>query len=446
MSFPPVADQLAVIRRGVEKVVPEAELARKLEESAKTGRPLRIKYGIDPTAADVHLGHTVPLRKMRQFQELGHQAVIIIGNYTAMVGDPSGRDEARKKQLTESEVEHNARYYLSQVGKVIDLSRAEVHRNGDWFGRMNFTDVLRLCGRVTVAQLLTRDDFSKRMQAETPIFLHECLYPIMQAFDSVVIDADVELGGTEQLYSFMLARDLQKDPGVCEQAAGLRPANVPPVALQDGLQRQQLGVMSPILVGTDGTRRMGKSLGNYIGISEDPYEMTKKFMQVPDALMRSYFELLTDLPLAEVDRLLAGHPKEAKVTLGRLVVAQYHDSAAAEAAAGRWQKEIGEGALPGDIEVRVIHPGGKAPAAGGAAGFSQRDPAGRPIVAAVDLLAWAGLVTSKSEARRLIQGGGAYVGDDQRRLNTPEELVVLEPDLLVRAGKKKVVRLRTSED
>jgi len=429
MSFPAVAEQLAVIRRGIEKIVPEAELAQKLEDSRASGRPLRIKYGIDPTAADVHLGHTVPLRKMRQFQELGHQAVIIIGNYTAMVGDPSGRDEGRKKQLAAEEVEHNARYYLSQVGKVIDLARAEVHRNGDWFARMNFTDVLRLCGRVTVAQLLTRDDFAKRLQAESPIFLHECLYPIMQAFDSVVIDADIELGGTEQLYSFMLARDLQKDPGVCEQARGLRPASVPPVQLKDGLQRQQLGVMSPILVGTDGTRRMGKSLGNYIGISEDPYEMTKKFMQVPDAVMRFYFELLTDLPLAEIDRLLAGHPKEAKVTLGRLVVAQYHDAAAADEAARRWQREIGDGALPSDLREALLSRG-------------LLDPAG--ALPAATLLKELALVPSTTEAGNRIKGGAVYylVGDTKTDVRDRRDLIPVADGMIVRAGKKDICRVR----
>ncbi|MBI3866251.1 MAG: tyrosine--tRNA ligase, partial [Planctomycetia bacterium] len=260
--FPPVADQLAVIRRGVEKIVPENELAPRLEQSFKTGKPLRIKYGIDPTGIDVHLGHTVPLRKIRQFQELGHQAVIIIGNYTALVGDPSGRDQTRAR-LTQAQVEENAKDYLVQVGKVVDLSRAEVIPNGDWFSSMTFLDVLELCSKVTVAQLLTRDDFAKRYAAEQPIFLHECLYPIMQAWDSVKIRADVELGGTEQLYSFMLARDLQREQGMA----------------------QQIGVMSPILVGLDGVRRMGKSLGNYIGINESPYDMMKKFMQIPDSVM-----------------------------------------------------------------------------------------------------------------------------------------------------------------
>jgi tyrosyl-tRNA synthetase len=208
-AFPSVEDQMRVITRGIEKIVPMDELRRKLQHSRDTGVPLRIKYGIDPTGIDVHLGHTVPLRKLQQFQELGHQAVIIIGNYTALVGDPSGRDEARSKRLTAAEVETNARDYLAQVGKVVDMSRAEVHRNGDWFSRMSFADVLTLCGRVTVAQLLTREDFAKRYREEKAIFLHECLYPVMQAWDSVEIRSDVELGGTEQLYSFMLARDLQ---------------------------------------------------------------------------------------------------------------------------------------------------------------------------------------------------------------------------------------------
>ena len=208
MQFPPVEEQLTIIRRGVEKIVPEEELAGKLQKSLETGTPLRIKYGIDPTGIDVHLGHTVPLRKIRQFQELGHQAVIIIGNATALVGDPSGRDAARTKKLTEEDVENNARDYLEQVGKVVNLDKAEVHRNGDWFGKMGLPEILNLCGKVTVAQLLTRDDFAKRYKDEKAIFLHECLYPVMQAWDSVEIKSDIELGGTEQLYSFMLARDL----------------------------------------------------------------------------------------------------------------------------------------------------------------------------------------------------------------------------------------------
>jgi tyrosyl-tRNA synthetase len=403
MSFLPVEQQLAVIRRGVEKIVPEQELAERLEQSRRTGTPLRIKYGIDPTGIDVHLGHTVPLRKLRQFQELGHQAVLIIGNYTALVGDPSGRDEARQKRLTEDDVERNARDYLAQVGKVIDLARAEIHRNGDWFAPMSFAEVLGLCGKVTVAQLLTRDDFAKRYKEERPIYLHECLYPVMQAFDSVKIRADVELGGTEQLYSFMLARDLQRDAGL----------------------PQQIGVMSPILVGTDGVRRMGKSLGNYIGVAEEAYDMMKKFMQLPDAVMRMYFELLTDLPLTEVDSLLAGHPKEAKVRLAKTVIAQYHSPAAADDAAERWQREIGEGALPSEIPTATIRQS------------ELRDGTMRADV----LLKAAGLCGSTSDARRKIQEGGAYTGEEKSRIERHDALIPVTDGLMLWVGKKKFCRV-----
>jgi len=424
-SFPPVAEQLDVIRRGVEKIVPEEELAQKLEHSRQTGRPLRVKYGIDPTGIDVHLGHTVPLRKMRQFQDLGHQAVIIIGNATAMVGDPSGRDKARSKQFTADEVEANARDYLQQVGKVVDLSKAEVHRNGDWFLTMTFGELLRLCGQVTVAQLLSRDDFAKRYATQSPIFLHECLYPVMQAFDSVVIGSDIELGGTEQLYSFMLARDLQREPQACALAERWMPPHVRDRRLKDGSLPQQLGVMSPILVGLDGVRRMGKSLGNYIGISEPPYEMMKKFMQLPDAVMQMYYELLTDVPLTEIDALLAGHPKEAKLRLGRTVIAHYHTESAASESAERWQREIGGGGLPEDIPTITIPQS------------ALKDGA---IPAAI-LLKTANLVPSTSEARRLIAGGGAYFGDDLQPIQSFDQAISVTGGLLLKAGKKKVVRL-----
>ena len=404
MTFLPVEEQLRIIMRGIEKIVPQEELRKKLQHSQDAGTPLRIKYGIDPTGIDVHLGHTVPLRKMRQFQELGHQAVIIIGNYTALVGDPSGRDEARSKQLTEAEVETNATTYLTQVGKVVDMSRAEVHRNGDWFGKMSFANVLSLCGRVTVAQLLTREDFAKRYRQEKPIFLHECLYPVMQAWDSVQIRSDVELGGTEQLYSFMLARDLQA---------------------QENLT-QQIAVMSPILVGLDGVRRMGKSLGNYIGISESPYGMMKKFMQLPDNVMKMYFELLTEVPLDDVDRLLAGHLKAAKVTLAKLVIAQYHSAEDADAAAARWQAEIGGEALPTDIPNVIL---------------DARLLADRTITA-VKLFTALNFCTSNGEARRLIQGGGAKLGEEKTAITAHDQQITVTDGMLVWAGKKKYCRVK----
>ena len=403
MNFPPVDEQLALIRRGVEKIVPEEELAQKLEASLKSGKPLRVKYGIDPTGIDLHLGHTVAMRKMRQFQELGHQAVIIIGNYTALVGDPSGRDETRAR-LTEEQVEANAVDYLNQVGKVIDLTNAEVHRNGDWFSKMNFANILELCSKVTVAQLLTRDDFSKRFKEESPIYLHECLYPIMQAWDSVEIKSDIELGGTEQLYSFMLARDLQKDQKLSTQVA----------------------IMSPILVGLDGVRRMGKSLGNYIGISEDPYEMMKKFMQLPDDCMKMYFELLTDLDLEEVEELLKGHPKESKMKLAKEIITEYHDEKSANDAAEEWQRQIGQGGLPADIPVVEIK-------------SSELTDGALP---AAILLKTAGLCNSTGEARRSIAQGGAYLNESKNRIESHDQQIPVTDGLMLWMGKKKYCKIK----
>lgn len=409
-QFPPVEEQLAVICRGAEKIVPEEELVAKLKQSRQTGVPLRIKYGIDPTGIDVHLGHTVPMRKIRQFQELGHQAVIIIGDYTARVGDPSGRDSTRAR-LTPESIEKNAATYLSQLGRVLDLSRVEVVRNGDWFAKMSFADILELCGKVTVAQLLTRDDFAKRLKLESPIFLHECLYPVMQAWDSVMVEADVELGGTEQLYSFMLARDMQRGQSM----------------------PTQVGVMMPILVGLDGVRRMGKSLGNYIGISEPPYEMMKKFMQVPDACMPMYFELLTDVPLEMAKSLVAANPKEAKLTLGRTVIAQYHGAGADDEAAAQWEREIGQGGVPTDVaEIRLP--------------VSALD--GQGMISAIGLLKGLKLCATTGETIRLIEQGGAYLyrGDEKIRIETGKQMLKVENGTIVRAGKKKSARVKLEPD
>ncbi len=421
MNFAPVDEQLAIIRRGIDKIIPEEELAAKLAKSRETGKPLRVKYGIDPTGIDVHLGHTVPLRKMRQFQELGHQAVIIIGNYTALVGDPSGRDQARAKKLTEAEVESNALDYLNQVGKVVDISKAEVHRNGDWFAKMTFADILQLCGKITVAQLMTRDDFAKRYANQSPIYLHECLYPMMQAWDSVMIQSDIELGGTEQLYSFMLARDLQRDQ------------NLP----------QQIGIMSPILVGTDGEQKMGKSLGNYIGISESPFEMMKKLMQIRDTAMVMYFNLLTNVPLDEVTSILAGHPKQAKVRLARSVITDYHSSSEADEAAERWQREIGGGELPAEIPTVTLN----LTTLAAQLPQCQADLA-RSSLAAPQLLKVAGLTSSTSDAMRLISQGGLSVfdGDQPTIINDAKTILDLKSGMLVKAGKKKIVRLEIVRD
>src|SRR5262245_5986100 len=303
-------EQLALIRRGAEHIVPEEELRAKLRRSVVTGKPLRVKYGIDPTGFDVHLGHTVPLRKLRHFQELGHLAVLILGDYTARVGDPSGRDDSRKG-LTAEQIEANARDYLTQIGRIIDVSRAEVRYNGEWFGRFSFADVLGLTGQITVQRMLERDDFTKRIKAGREVYLSECLYPLMQGRDSVEIRADVELGGSEQLYNLMVGRNLQTDAG----------------------QEPQVCITMPILRGLDGEKKMGKSLGNCSGVAEPPAEQFGKTMKIPDTLMREWFELLTDRTPEEIACLSdpqRTNPRMAKEELGKDIVAFYHGAQAAE--------------------------------------------------------------------------------------------------------------------
>jgi tyrosyl-tRNA synthetase len=401
----PVAEQLALIRRGAEQITPEDELVKKLERSVKTGQPLRVKYGIDPTGIDVHLGHTVPLRKLRVFQELGHQAVLIIGNYTALVGDPSGRDQTRAR-LTQEQVEANAVDYLKQVSKVIDITTTEVRRNGDWFGKFAFLDVLALTSKITVQRMLERDDFTKRREAGTPIYLHECLYPLMQGHDSVEIRADVELGGSEQLFSLMVGRNLQSDAG----------------------QEPQVCLTLPILRGTDGTRRMGKSLGNYVGVGESAYDQFAKTMSTPDTLMAEWFELLTDRTRAEIDLLVdpkATHPMEAKKALGYDIVAFYHGPEAAAAARAEWEKRFSQRQDPTEVPEKTI------PAASVVDG---KMPIGKLLVAL-------GLAASGNEARRLVQGGGVTIGPDRHKVTDPNALVPVTQGLIVRVGSKKVVRV-----
>ncbi|MGH7171607.1 MAG: tyrosine--tRNA ligase [Gemmataceae bacterium] len=402
-----VAEQLEVIRRGAEQVVPESELVRKLERSVKTGKPLRVKYGIDPTGFDVHLGHTVPLRKLRLFQELGHTAVLIIGNYTALVGDPSGRDQARVR-LTQEQVEANARDYFQQVSKVIHIDRAEVVHNGDWFSKMSFLEVLALTSKITVQRILERDDFTKRFRKEPsePIYLHECLYPLMQGQDSVAIRADVELGGSEQLFNLMVGRRLQEDAG----------------------QEPQVCLTMPILRGLDGEQKMGKSLGNYIGVGEPAYDQFAKTMSIPDALMREWFTLLTNRSDEEIARLIdvqATHPRQAKEELGKGIVTFYHGEAAATASAEEWRKRFSQRQDPTEIPEESVPAGNLT--------------AGKMPVA--KLLVALKLAASNNEARRLIQGGGVTIGPHREKITDVNATVAITSGLIVRVGNRKVVRV-----
>ena len=404
MSFPPVEQQLATILRGA--VPPErslhAELRKKLERSHDTGKPLRAKLGIDPTGFDVHLGHTVVLRKLRQFQELGHQVVLIIGTATAAVGDPSGRDTSRAA-LTTEQIDKNATTYLTQIAKVIDVAKAEVVRNGDWFNRFSFADVQRLLGNMTIQRMLDREDFDNRVKAGTPIYLHECLYPLMQGHDSVEIRADVELGGTEQLFNLMVGRDLQKASG----------------------QEPQIPLTMPILRGTDGEKKMGKTAGNYIGLNEPAKEMFGKTMRIPDALLAEWFTLLTDRPADEIARIVGGHPNEAKKLLAGDIVTTYHGPDAAAATLADWNKQFAGG--------------------GGKQDPDQMDEVALPAgeLLAVDLLVNAKLAASKGEARRKIEEGAFNYGPDRTRPADVKATVTLSDGLVIRLG-RKVLRVRLS--
>lgn len=335
-----VSRQLAVIRSGVEELIPEAELVKKLERSVATKTPLRVKQGFDPTAPDIHLGHTIGLRKLRQFQELGHQVVLIVGSYTALVGDPSGRNKTRPR-LTEAEVNANAQTYLDQFFKVVDKSKTEVRWNGEWFSAMRFTDVLHLTSQFTVARLLERDDFDQRFKAGEPIGVHELFYPLMQAYDSVVIKADVEIGATEQKFNLLTGRDIQ-------MAYGVEP---------------QVILTLPVLEGLDGVRRMSKSLGNYIGVSESPKEIFGKAMSLPDTMIERYFRLVTEAPdaeIAEVARSLRDpsvNPMLWKKALAHRLVLQYHGPDEADRARDDFEKQFSRREIPSEMPVVTVESG-----------------------------------------------------------------------------------------
>ncbi len=403
--FPPVEDQLEIIARGTVDLLPLDELKRKLERSYRTGRPLRIKQGFDPTAPDIHLGHTVGLRKLKQFQDLGHQVVLIIGDYTGMVGDPSEKSATRPR-LTHEEVLENARTYERQFFKILDPEQTEVRYNGEWFSKMSFAEVMELASKFTVARMLERDDFARRFARNQPISIHELFYPLMQGYDSVMIRSDVEIGATEQKFNLVTGRDIQREYG----------------------QEPQIVLTLPVLVGIDGVNRMSKSLGNYIGIDEPPEEMFGKTMRIPDEQIYPYFELVTDVTLEalrDIRRQLQDprvNPRDVKRRLAFTIVRMYHGEAAARRAAAHFERVVVHKEIPEEIAEYPVSPGNHR---------------------LLDILVNAGLVSSKSEARRRIRQGavsidGSVVEDEFC------ELYIQKP-VVIRAGKRAFVRVVPSD-
>ena len=399
--------QVARLRRGTQQIVPESGLRAKLEKSAKAGKPLRVKLGLDPTAPDIHLGFAVVLRKLRQFQDLGHTVVIIIGDYTALIGDPSGRS-ATRPMLSEAEIKANGATYVEQLSKILDPERTEVRFNSEWLGKLGFADVVQLAAKMTVAQVLAREDFRNRYDTNQPISLHELLYPLAQAYDSVAIEADVEMGGQDQTFNILAGRDLQEVVG----------------------QDPQIGLFMPLLVGIDGQKKMSKSLGNYVGISEPPLTQYSKLMSLADAQMRDYFLLCTDIPEPEFDELLntVRNPMEAKHRLAREVAAIYHGAEAADAAGAEWRRIHSEKQVPTEMPDLSV------PAEEVADGQASL----------LSLVLLAKFAPSKSEARRLIeQGGVTYDGAQIKEIQA--RVPVTADGAVLKVGKKNYARVRTGE-
>src|SRR5580658_9602297 len=330
----PVEEQLAYLKKGAAEIIPEAELKAKLEHSFKTGTPLRVYLGVDPTAPDIHLGHTVVLRKLKHFQDLGHTAIFLIGDFSAMIGDPTGRSETRPP-LTREEVDGNAKTYLAQVFKILDPQKTEVRYNSEWLDKLSSYDVVRLCGRYRLARMLEREDFRSRLANNQPISVHALLYPLLTAYDAVALQSDVELGATEQKFNLLVHREIQREYGQPAEAV----------------------LTMPILVGTDGERKMSKSLGNYIGISEPPSQMFGKIMSISDELMWSYYELVTNFSSPVIVRLKEEvrtgvlHPMDAKTQLAHTIVANFHGEEAAKEAGSKFQREVRQREIPAGIDV-----------------------------------------------------------------------------------------------
>jgi tyrosyl-tRNA synthetase len=403
-KFKAVEEQLEYLKKGAAEVIPEEELKQKLENSAKTGKPLRVYLGVDPTAPDIHLGHTVVLRKLKHFQDLGHTAIFLIGDFSAMIGDPTGQSETRPP-LGREQVEVNAKTYLAQVYKILDAQKTEVRYNSEWLGKMSSYDVVRLCGHYRLARMLEREDFRSRLESSLPIAVHELLYPLLTAYDAVMLKSDVELGATEQKFNILVHREIQREYGLSPQVV----------------------FTMPILVGLDGQRKMSKSLGNYVGITEPPAEMFGKMMSIPDELMWSYYELVTDRTRQEIAGLKKEvhdgtlHPMDAKMQLAKEVVSGFQGDEAGRKAAENFQRVFRERRAPEEAPVQKL-------------------PVG-PTKKLTALLVELKLVASKSEAERLVKQRGVEI-DETCVEDVRKEIDLSKPgEFLLRAGKKKFLRV-----
>jgi tyrosyl-tRNA synthetase len=429
-QFKPVDEQIAYLRKGAAEIIREEDLRAKLEASSKTGKPLRVKLGVDPTAPDLHLGHTVVLRKLKHFQDLGHTAIFLIGDFTAMVGDPTGQSETRPP-LTREQVDANAKTYLEQVYEILSKENTEVRYNSEWLGKLTGHDMIRLCAHYRLARMLEREDFRSRLAGNLPISVHELLYPLLQAYDSVALEADVELGATEQKFNLLVGRDIQREYG----------------------QPSQVTLTMPILVGLDGKRKMSKSLGNYVGITEPPSEMFGKLMSISDGMMWTYFDLVTDMTARDVEALQADveqgkkHPMDVKMSLAQEIIAGFHGVDAAVKAAAEFQHIFRDREAPEEvreIKIRQLMPGY----------FSSSEQNGdivqtkQPLsISSTGVEKWTRflfaleVVSSASEAERIMKGRGFEV--DGQIISDPSSRVDLNQPATrtLRIGKKKFLRI-----
>ncbi len=398
--------QWNILSRGAAEIIPENEFKDKLATSIKKEKPLKIKLGLDPSAPDIHIGHTVVLQKLRQFQDLGHIVQLLIGDFTGQIGDPSGKSETRK-QLTTEEVKVNAETYVNQLYKVLDPDKTKVYYNSSWLAPLNFADVVRLAAKTTVARMLERDDFEKRFKGNLPISIHEFFYPLMQGYDSVALETDVELGGTDQKFNLLMGRHLQKEYS----------------------QDQQAILMLPLLEGLDGVQKMSKSLGNYIGIDEEPNQIYGKAMSIPDELMVKYFQLVTDLPHDEIALIIADlennnlHPRDAKMKMAYTLVRMYHGEEAAREAENNFKNVFQKGSLPDDIPVKQLD--------------SSLLENGKVWI--VKLIVEIGLVPSNGEGRRMVKQGAVKINEE--KIENLDLEIVVEDGMIIQVGKRKFAKI-----